>query len=217
MPFEREGDLRDAEPAHRPARDVVGVDGQRLDVDVGYAVRAARVTGRALEHLRTDAGVRPGIADDPGTDRDADGRPRRSRPCRSCVSGWRFGWKRRLSRLDRATRTGVPVTCASSAACPWTPRSSLPPNAPPVATWVTRTRALGQDQDRGDLATVLPRALALRVDAHGRPAIGRSGTASAASGSRKACSMRWVVNVPVTTCAASASAPSTSPRRDDRP
>ena len=121
-----------------------------------------------------------------------------------------------------ASRTGRPVRSASSAVWPWTLRSSLPPKAPPVETWVTRTARSGQPQERGDLAAVLPGALALRVDAQrGRasrrrrprpgPALG-PGTARHDSGSRKACSMACVRNDSVATWAAPASAASTSPR-----
>jgi hypothetical protein len=68
--FDRERRLRNAEPAHRAARRVVGVDGPRLDVEGGHAIRAAGMAGRALEDLCADARVRARVADDPGADGD---------------------------------------------------------------------------------------------------------------------------------------------------
>ena len=53
-----------AEAAHRAGGRVVGVDGHRLDVDVGHPVGAAGVAGGALQHLGAHRGVRAGVADD---------------------------------------------------------------------------------------------------------------------------------------------------------
>ena len=66
---DRERHLVHAEPAHRPARRVVRVDGARLDVDVGDLVRPARVPGRALQHLVADARVGTRVPDDAGPER----------------------------------------------------------------------------------------------------------------------------------------------------
>ena len=59
----REVRLVGAEAAHRAAGRVVRVDGDRLDVDVRHAVGAARVAGRALEHLPADRRVRARVAE----------------------------------------------------------------------------------------------------------------------------------------------------------
>ena len=66
-------------------------------------------------------------------------------------------------------------------------------------------------EHRGDLVTVVPHPLPTGVDI--QPAVGRQGTANVDSGSRKACSTRWVWNISWTVWADAARAASTSPRR----
>ncbi len=90
--------------------------------------------------------------------------------------------------------------------------SSLPPNAPPLDTSSTVTRSRVDAEHRAmslrsshtpwppEYTCIVPRRRA-------------SGTASVASGSRNACSMRCVWNTSCTTWALAASAASTSPRR----
>ena len=168
QPLQRERDLRDAEAAHRPARDVVRVDGQRLDVDVRDAVGAAGVAGGPLEHLGADARVRPGVADDAGPHARAAGRPRRSRPCRSSTAGGASGGS---AGSRGVTGRRGPAARSRGRAAPHGPGPRDPPcrrTRRRSATCVTRTVRLGQAEDRGDLAAVLPGALALRVDAQSR-------------------------------------------------
>ena len=92
----------------------------------------------------------------------------------------------------------------------------MPPNAPPVATWVTRTLGFGQAQERGDLAAVLPGALALREDVESRrsPAgPGRPGHRQRRLGlQERMLDALGLGTCRVTTWAAPASAASTSPR-----
>ena len=67
--LDRERRLRHAEAAHGAAGRVVRVDGQRLHVHRRHPVRAARVAGRALEHLAADRGVGARVADEARHDR----------------------------------------------------------------------------------------------------------------------------------------------------
>ena len=137
-------DLGDAEAAEGAGRRVVRVDGARLDVDVRDAVGAAGVAGGPLEDLRADAGVGARCRRRSGPARRRGGPRRRSRPRSPWSARGASGGAGGSRARDRARRTGRPVTRASSAAWPWTVRSSLPPNAPPVATWVTRTVVSGR-------------------------------------------------------------------------
>ncbi len=66
------------------------------------------------------------------------------------------------------------------------------PNASSVGTWVTRTRSSGSPRYDAIWRAIVPDALALGEDRQRGPS--PPGTASADSGSRKACSMAWVRN-----------------------
>ena len=125
------------------------------------------------------------------------------------MSGCRFTWKRRLSSRLRVRRTGRPVRRASSAACPWTFRSSFAPNAPPLDTRVARTFSTGSPSSPATCRRSLQMPWPWLKKWTPPSSVGY---ASDASGSRNACSMRCVVYVSVMTCAASANAASTSPR-----
>ncbi len=61
--FHGELGLVGAEPAERAAHEVVGANGDRLDVERVPAVGTARVAGRPFEHLHPDARVRARVAD----------------------------------------------------------------------------------------------------------------------------------------------------------
>ena len=165
--LERERDLRHAEAAHGAARRVVGVDGQRFDVDVGHAIRAARVAGGALEHLGADTGVGAGVADDPRAHGDeaavgvAAGRVVERHGVALGMEAERLGAaeadQHRAAgqvREQRRRALGAQVFLAAEGAA--------------GGTCVTRTLVFGQGQDRGQLAAVLPRALALGIDAQRR-------------------------------------------------
>ena len=64
--LDREVSLVRSEAAHRAARRVVRVHGERLDVDVLAPVRPRRMPGCALEDLASDRRVRARVADHPG-------------------------------------------------------------------------------------------------------------------------------------------------------
>ena len=143
--LDREVRLVDAEAAHRAARRVVRVDGERLDVDVRHLVGAAGVAGGALEHLVADAGVGAGVADDARPD------ARRRRPSRVAadrvVEPHRVALRVEAQALARGvsvSSTGRPVTGASSAVWHWTRRPPWRRTRRRSATSVTRTCVLGQ-------------------------------------------------------------------------
>ena len=125
------------------------------------------------------------------------------------TSGWRLGWSRIDCARVRASLTGRPRSHAASAVWAWTERSSLPPKAPPFETSSTSTCSLGRPSTsaiwRWSSWTPWPWVKTRTPSG--------VGSATHASGSRKACSMRWVVKVSSTTCAEAARAASTSPRR----
>ena len=127
--------------------------------------------------------------------RSAVSRPSASQPAQySMRIGWRLGWmQQRSPRGESVHFTGRCSSQAASAVCAWLAMSSLPPNAPPLDTSSTVTRPRLDAEHRGDLVAVVPHPLPAGVHVHGRlPSA--SGTASVDSGSRKACSMRWVWN-----------------------
>ena len=66
----REAGLHRAEPAHRAARRVVGVDGGPLDQGVVDAVRADRERRGVRDHRRRARGVRAAVDQDPHVDAD---------------------------------------------------------------------------------------------------------------------------------------------------
>ena len=143
--------------------------------------------------------------------RNAVSFPSASQPTsRSMRTGWRFGWSSSDSSRESVHFTGRWSSQAASAVCAWLLMSSLPPNAPPLDTSSTVMRSASTVEDRRDLVAVVPDALTTRVHVHA--AVGRRGTASVDSGSRNACSMRWVWYTSCTTCALAANAASTSPR-----
>ena len=117
---------------------------------------------------------------------------------------------RRLSSRDRVHLTGFCSNHAASAVWPWFDMSSLPPNAPPFDTSSTVTRSVG----RSRIAQIWSRSSQTPWPPEYTCIVpfAVSGTARVDSGSRKACSMRCVWNVSVTTCALVASCASTSPR-----
>ncbi len=62
--FDGERRLVGAEPTHRSAGWIIGVDGARFDIDIGHAVGPARVAGGAFQDLGPDRCVGAGVADD---------------------------------------------------------------------------------------------------------------------------------------------------------
>ncbi len=126
--------------------------------------------------------------------------------------GWRLGCRRIDSSRLSVSLTGRPVTRASSAVCAWTDMSSLPPNAPPLGTRVTKTCSCGRARNAATWrrSSKIPCPWVWRWSLPS----GR-GSASALSGSRYRCSIRCVCHVPRTTCALDDSAASASPRRID--
>ena len=90
--------------------------------------------------------------------------------------------------------------------------SSLPPNAPPLDTSSTTTRSVGTPRTRRCRCGRPTRPARPSTRAATRSSPSPEGTASVDSGSRNACSMRWVWKTSWTTWALLASAPSTSPR-----
>ena len=65
-----EARLHDAEPAHRPARQVVGAHGVAVDDGVGTAVRALGVRDRVEQHGRRRRGEGTAVEHEPGLDLD---------------------------------------------------------------------------------------------------------------------------------------------------
>ena len=107
----------------------------------------------------------------------------------------------------------TPRCQAARAVCAWFDMSSFPPNAPPFETSSVVIRCVESRASRR-CRCGRPRCPGRRNTRTGSGRRGpspRTGTASVDSGSRKACSMRWVWNVSVTVCGRRAAA-STSPR-----
>ena len=183
-----------AEAPERPADRVVRADGHGAHVDGRHVVRAAGVPGRPLQHLHARRRRRRPSRRSSGRGPRSGGPRHRTRPRYAISIGWRLGCMRRLSSRESMHFTGRCSNQAASAGWAWLAMSSLPPKAPPFDTSSTVIRCGLDAEHRGDLVAVVPDALSARVDVHGLLASG-SGTASVASGSRKACSMRWVRKV----------------------
>ena len=204
-----EARLVDAEAAHRAAGRIVGVGGDRLDRERRHPVGPAGVAGGAFQHLAADRGVGAGIAKnvDLGRGQPAFG-----------VAADRVGHGQRMAlgmhadrflaaeldphrpaghtRQQRGLRLDRHVLLAAERRRRWarvrrTARSSGSPSTEAIWRRSSKMPWLWLTMCR-------------------RPS--GSGTARHASGSRNRCSMRCVVQTPLTTCADAASAASTSPR-----
>ena len=132
--------------------------------------------------------------------RSAVSLPSESQPAQySSRIGWRLAWIRKLSSRDSVHFTGRCSSQAASAVCPWLLMSSLPPNAPPLDTSSTVTCSLVNPSSEAIWSrsshTPWPPEYTCRSPLSVM-------TASVLSGSRKACSMRWVWNTSCTVCAA---------------
>ena len=159
---DRERHLVHAEPAHRPARGVVRVDGTRLDVDVGDLVRPARVPGRALQHLVADARVRSRVPDDAGPQRREPAlRVGADRVVHHHRVALRMEPEALRARQDEQRRASRRVGEQRRVALHV--QVFLGAERPAVRDLGHADPRLGHRQERGDLATVLPYALALRV------------------------------------------------------
>ena len=165
--LERERRLVDPEPAHRARRRVVGVDGARLDVHVGHAIRPARVAGGPLQDLATDARVRPVVTDDARPDGDQV-------PVRVAARGVVEPHRVALDVEPHALAPGEPEHHRAAGAEREQGRLALDVEvllaAEPTARRHLRDEDLGlrERQERGDLAAILPGALALGPDVDGR-------------------------------------------------
>ena len=123
--------------------------------------------------------------------------------------GWRLGCIRSDSSRDTVHDTGRPSNQAASAVWAWLAMSSLPPNAPPLLTsstvicWgsMASTEAIWSRSSH----TPWPPEYTCRP-------LFSVGAARVDSGSKNACSMRWVWNTSWMVWALAASAASTSPR-----
>ncbi len=146
--------------------------------------------------------------------RSAVSRPSSSQPAQYSIRiGCRFGWISNDSSRESVHFTGRPVSHDASAVWAWLDMSSLPPNAPPFATSSTVTRPASMPStdaiwSRSSQTPWPPDHTCSPSDPSGRT----TGATRVDSGSRNACSMRWVWNTSCTTCALAASAASTSPR-----
>ena len=88
-------------------------------------------------------------------------RPSASAPNVAVIrAGWRFGRRghRLRPRID-APGPGARAASAAIAISGCSDRSSLPPNPPPQALGMTRTRSVGQAEDQGQLVAVHVRRL----------------------------------------------------------
>ncbi len=206
----REVRLVGAEAAHRAAGRVVGVDGERLDVDVRHPVGAAGVAGGALEHLAADRGVGAGVAD--------HARPHRGQPplgvaADGVVHADRVALGVHADRLLARRASAAPAGRSARRAARSAPGSTCPPCRRRRRRWAPARRTPAR---AGRRARSPPGGGRRRCPGPGctrwrRPS--GSGSANALSGSRKRCSMRCVRQVPETTWALAASAASASPRR----
>ena len=136
--------------------------------------------------------------------------PSASQPAHiSMRMGWRLGCIRSDSSRETVHSTGRPKSHAASAVWAWLAMSSLPPNAPPLLTsstvifWgsIPSTEAIWSRSSH----TPWPPEYTCRPPSS-------VGTARVDSGSKKACSMRWVWNTSWMVWALAANAASTSPR-----
>ena len=157
------------EAAHGAGRRVVGVDGARLDVDVGHAVGAAGMAGGALQDLAADAGVGAVVAD------------------HACPDGQQVAVGVAADRVVHPERMALDVEAEALGAAEREQHG--PPGGPgqerrlalDVEVLLAAEGATGRDladedvlrleaQERGDLAPVVPGALALRHDVEARAA-----------------------------------------------
>ena len=195
----RELRLVGAEAAERAAHRVVGAHGDATRTSiVGHVVRPAGVAGGPLEHLHADAGVR----------RPSRRSPRTSQRGQRAV-GVAAGPVLQADRvalgvdqqalLARQRALHRPLQQpGGSAVCAWLLMSSLPPNAPPLETSSTVTCVVGRRRAREAIwlrssHTPWPPEYTCRV-----AAVGDRARRACDSGSRKACSMRWVWNTSCT-------------------
>ena len=129
--------------------------------------------------------------------------PSASQPTsRSMRIGWRFGWSSSDSSRDSVHFTGASEQPGGERGLRLVAHVLLAAERAAVRHQLDGD-ALGVDAEhRRDLVAVVPHALAARVHVHA--AVRPAGTASVDSGSRNACSMRWVWNTSCTTCALAA-------------
>ena len=162
----------------------------------------------ALDHLVADARVRAGVADDPRANGEQlallVAAHRVVEPHRVAL-----GVEAEALPARQGEEHGPPGAEREQGGVALDVEVLLGPESPARRHVGHADAVLGQAEERGDLAAVVPDALSLREDLE-RPS--PSGAASADSGSRKACSMNWVRNDSLTTCAAPARAASASPR-----
>ena len=194
------GELRlvGAEAPERPAHRVVGAHGHGLDVDGRPHVRAAGVARppapapscppRRRARSRRRCGPCSAVS-----------LPSASQPAHASMrTGWRLAWMSSDSSRLSVHFTGRRSSQAARAVWAWLAQSSLPPKAPPLATRWTSDPVLGRCRARRRSGGGRPtRPGRRRTPPAGRR---RAGTASVDSGSRKACSTRWVWNTSCTTC-----------------
>ncbi len=209
----RELRLVGAEAAERAAHRVVGAHGDALDVDVRHPVRAAGMAGRTLEHLHADARVRTGVADAAHLQRDQGTVLGASRPVLE-ADGVPLGvHEEALLARQRALHRTVEQ-----------PRGQRGLALVAHVLLATERATVGHQLDSDGVgADRFSRAAIWSRSSHTpwppeytcrcrEPSSARDGTASVLSGSRNACSMRWVWNTSWTMCALADSAASTSPR-----
>ena len=142
--------------------------------------------------------------------RSAVSLPSASQPAQySSRIGWRLAWMSKLSSRDSVHLTGRCSSHAASAVWPWLLMSSLPPNAPPLETSSTVTSSVLSPSSEAiwSRSSHTPWPPEYTYSSPSSVMV-----ASVVSGSRKACSMRWVWNTSCTVWALRASAASTSPR-----
>ena len=135
-------------------------------------------------------------------------RPSASHPAHASTrTGWRLGWTRSDSSRLNVHFTGRPSSQAARAVWAWLAQSSLPPKAPPLATRWTSTRSSAMPST----SAIWRRSSHTPCPPENTSSVPSScGTASVDSGSRKACSMRWVWNTSWTVWALAARAASAS-------
>ena len=138
--------LRDAEAAERAGRSGRSCRSARVVLrTAAHDVRAARVDRDAVGDRRAPRGVGAGVEVAVEVGRRSGGRRRRRRTSRRIRAGWRLvvDAHRLRARVD-ARGPGGRAASAAIAISGCSERSSLPPNPPPQALGMTRTRSAGR-------------------------------------------------------------------------
>ena len=162
------------------------------------------MTGGPLEHLHAHRGVRPRVPDHARLQGGQLAVRRHSRPSTPSRIGWRLGWSRNDSSRESVHFTGLSQQPGGQRRLGLVGHVLLAAEGAAVGNLLDDDPLGGDLEHRGDLVAVVPDALAAREDLQGTVRL--PGTARVDSGSRKACSTRWVWKTSWTVWAEAASA-----------